>query len=67
MENPRVWEVHSGARWLVAAGERRNWNSSDNGKHLGKKDGGEKLRAKTGVLGGSSKEGTWLILPGLRA
>ena len=51
----------------MAAGERRNWNSSDNGKHLGKKDGGEKLRAKTGVLGGSSKEGTWLILSGLRA
>lgn len=42
-----MWEVHSGARWLVEAGERRNWNSSDNGKHLGKKDGGEKLSAKT--------------------
>ena len=50
-----MWEVHSGARWLVAAGERRNWNSSDNGKHLGQKDGGEKLRAKTGVLGGHKR------------
>ena len=63
-----MWEVHSGARWLVEAGERRNWNSSDNGKHLVKKDGGEKPDSKDQrVLGGSSKEGTWLILPGLRA
>ena len=62
-----MWKVHSGARWLVEAGERSNWNSSDNGKHLGKTDGGEKLRAKTRVFGGSSKEDTWLILSGLRA
>lgn len=29
-------------------------------------DGGEKLGAKTGVLGGSSKEDSWLILPGFQ-
>lgn len=63
-----MWEVHSGARWLVEAGERRNWNSSDSsGKHLGKTDGGE-LRSKDQVFGGKFKEGGYLAyLSGLRA